>query len=127
MAEKWASQLALKSWHFEASEDIMTKFKSQGLHNKTIKYWNASGSGSTPSFIPAHWNIGILLHKQAKRRTIMHTTVAINWIFCAFSLKFIALLAWKTTEKTWKMCMMLKIGLQKQEKLYKGWRFHDYW
>ena len=24
---------------------------------------------------PAHWNIGILLHKQAKRRTIMHTTV----------------------------------------------------
>ena len=24
--------------------------------------------------IPSHWNIGILLHKQAKRRTIMHTT-----------------------------------------------------
>ena len=52
-----------------------TKFKSQGLHSIRIKYWNASGSGSTSSFIPAHWNIGILLHKQAKRRTIMHTTV----------------------------------------------------
>ena len=67
----------LKSWHFEASEDIMTKFKSQGLHNIRIKYWNASGSGSSPSHIPAHWNIGILLHKHAKRRTIMHTTVKI--------------------------------------------------
>ena len=28
-----------------------------------------------PSLIPALWNIGILLHKQAKRRTIMRTTV----------------------------------------------------
>ena len=53
----------------------MIKFKSQGLYIIRIKYWNASGSGSTPSHIPAHWNIGILLHKQAKRRTIMHTTV----------------------------------------------------
>ena len=53
----------------------MTKFKSQGLYIIRIKYWNASGSGSTPSLIPAHWNIGILLHKQAKRRTIMHMTV----------------------------------------------------
>ena len=59
----------------EASKDIMTKFKSQGLHNIIIKYQNTSGSGSTSSFIPAHWNIGILLHKQGKRRTIMHTTV----------------------------------------------------
>ena len=62
---------------FEASEDIMTKFKSQGLHIIRIKYWNASGSGSPPSLIPALWNIGILLHKQAKRRTIMHTTVPV--------------------------------------------------
>ena len=30
---------------------------------------------STPSLITAHWNIGILLHKQAKRTTITHTTV----------------------------------------------------
>ena len=35
----------------------------------------ASGSDSTPSFILAHWNIDILLQKQAKWRTIMHTTV----------------------------------------------------
>ena len=54
----------------------MTKFKSQGLHIIQIKYWNVSGSGSAPSLIPTLWNIGILLHKQAKRRTIMHTTVA---------------------------------------------------
>ena len=43
----------------------MTKFKSQGLYIIRIKYWNASGSGSPPSLIPALWNIGILLHKQA--------------------------------------------------------------
>ena len=53
----------------------MTKFKSQGLHIIRIKYWYASGSGSPPSLIPALWNIGILLHKQAKLQTIMHTTV----------------------------------------------------
>ena len=53
----------------------MTKFKSQGLYIITIKYWNASGSGLLPSLIPALWNIGILPHKQAKWRTIMHTTV----------------------------------------------------
>ena len=41
-----------------------------------VKYWSASGSGSPPSFLPPSlWNIVILLHKQAKRRTIMHTTV----------------------------------------------------
>ena len=74
--KKWKMGIPnLKSWHFQASEDIMAKFKSQGLHNARIKYWNAIGSGFTPLFIPAHWNIGILLHKQAKRRTIMHTTV----------------------------------------------------
>ena len=28
----------LKSWDFEASEDIMTKFKSQGFHYIKIKY-----------------------------------------------------------------------------------------
>ena len=33
--------LCLKSWHFEASEDIMTKFKSQTLHviNQKLKSW----------------------------------------------------------------------------------------
>ena len=57
--------LISKSWHFAASEDIMTKSKSQGLHIIRIKYWNASRSGSPPPLIPALCNIGILLHKQA--------------------------------------------------------------
>ena len=65
----------LKTCYFEASEDIMTKFKSQALHVIRIKYWKAGGSGNPPSHIPALWNIGILLHKQAKRRTIMNATV----------------------------------------------------
>ena len=56
----------LKSWHFEASEDIITKFKSQGLYTIKIEYWNASGSGFPPSLIPALRNIGILHHKKAK-------------------------------------------------------------
>ena len=68
----------LKSWHFDAREDIITKFKSQVLYIIRIKHWNASGSSFTPSLIPAYWNIGILLHKQAKRRTIMNTTVITN-------------------------------------------------
>ena len=57
---------SLKSWHFEASEDIITKFKSQGLYFIRIKYWNASGSGFPPFLIPALQNIGILHHKKAK-------------------------------------------------------------
>ena len=56
-----------KSLHFEASEDIITKFKLQGLYIIRIKYWNASGSGFPPSLIPALRNIVILLHKQATR------------------------------------------------------------
>ena len=43
----------------------MTKFKSQALHIIRIKYWKASGSGNPPSLIPALWNIGISIHKQA--------------------------------------------------------------
>ena len=74
---------SLKSWHFEASEDIMTKFKSQGLHIIRIKYLNANGSGSTPFLYSRPLEhrqkyTGILLHKQAKRRTIMNTTVCKN-------------------------------------------------
>ena len=64
MAEKTGIP-TLRTWHFEASEDIMTKFKLQPLYIIRIKYWNAGGSGNPPSFIPALWNIGILLHKQA--------------------------------------------------------------
>ena len=51
---KWNwKPLSLKCWHFEASEDIMTKFRSQGLHIIRIKYWNASGSGFPPSIPPS--------------------------------------------------------------------------
>ena len=50
----------LKTCYFEASEDIMTKFKSQALHIIRIKYWKASGSGNPPSFIPALRKIAIL-------------------------------------------------------------------
>ena len=35
------------------------------FHIIRIKYWNASRSGSPPTLIPALYNIGILLHKQA--------------------------------------------------------------
>ena len=52
----------LRTCHFEASEDIMTKSKSQALH-VTIK--SNSGSGNPPFLIPALWNIGILLNKGA--------------------------------------------------------------
>ena len=52
--------------HFEASEDIITKFNSQGLYIMKIKYWNSSGNGFPPSLIPALRNIGILRHKKAK-------------------------------------------------------------
>ena len=68
--------LTLKSWHFEVSGDIMTKFKSQCFHIKIMKYWNASGSGSPPSLISAHWNSGILQYKQAKLRKYMQHSVA---------------------------------------------------
>ena len=57
-----------KGWHFVASEDIITKFKSQGLYTIKIKYWNASGSGFPPSLIPALRNISILHYKKAKLR-----------------------------------------------------------
>ena len=71
-------------------------FKSQGLHIIRIKYWNATGSGSPPSLNPSLWNIGILLHKQPKRRIIMHTTVHIhavmlyaNGIWFSFMIRYI--------------------------------------
>ena len=57
--------LSLKSCHFEASKDIMTKFKSQALHIIKINYWNADGSGNPPFFILALLNIVTLFHKQA--------------------------------------------------------------
>ena len=52
----------------------MTKFKSQGLYIKRIKYWNASGSGPPYSLIPTLCNIGILQYKKAKlRKHLQHS------------------------------------------------------
>ena len=67
----------LKCWHFAASEDVITKFKSQGLYTINIKYWNASGSGFPPSLIPALQNIGILHHKKAELRILLQQSVCI--------------------------------------------------
>ena len=50
----------LKTCYFEAREDIITKFKSQALHIKKIKYWKVCGGGNPPSLIPALWKIAIL-------------------------------------------------------------------
>ena len=57
-----------RSWHFEASADILLKLaKSQALHIIIIKYFNTGGSGNPPSLISALWNISSkvfsLLHK----------------------------------------------------------------
>ena len=54
--------LSLKSWYFEASKDIKTKFKPQALHVIVIKYWKVGGSCNPR--IPTLWNKGILLHEQ---------------------------------------------------------------
>ena len=51
----------------ESGKDIMTKFKSQALYVKRIKYCKAGGSGNPPSLIPALWNIKFLLHIEATR------------------------------------------------------------
>ena len=50
---------SLKFWPFVASEDIMTKFKSQPLHKIRIKYCKANGNGNSPFLIPALQNIAI--------------------------------------------------------------------
>jgi hypothetical protein len=55
------NSLSLNSGHFDASEDIITKFRLQVLHITRIKYWNAGGSDNPPSFNPTLLIIGILL------------------------------------------------------------------
>ena len=65
----------LKSWHFAASEDIITKFKSQGLYTIKIKYLDASGSAFPPSLFPAPRNIGILHHKKEKLCILLQQSV----------------------------------------------------
>ena len=41
--------LSLKSCHFEARKDIITKFESQALHIIRIKYWKTSKSSNPPA------------------------------------------------------------------------------
>ena len=67
--------MKLKCWHFIASEDAITKFKSQGPYTIKINYWNASGSGFPPSLIPVLRNIGILHYKKAKLRKHLQQSV----------------------------------------------------
>ena len=50
----------LKTCYFEASEEIITKFKSQAPNIIKIKYWKVSGSGNPPFFIPALRKIAFL-------------------------------------------------------------------
>ena len=50
----------LNTCFIEASEDIITKFKSQALNIKKIKNGKVSGSGNPPSLIPALWKIAFL-------------------------------------------------------------------
>ena len=78
LASKNWRPLSFKCWHFEASEDIISKFRSQGLYYIIrIKYWNVSGNGSPPSLIPILWNISILYYKQAKLRKHLQQSLPI--------------------------------------------------
>ena len=62
---KWKTGIpTLRTCHFEASEDIMTEFKSQAFHTRRIKQLKVSGSGNPPSLIPALRNISIYVLKM---------------------------------------------------------------
>ena len=46
--------LISKSYYFEASKDIITKFKSQALHIIRMKFWKVGGVATLPSsFLPS--------------------------------------------------------------------------
>ena len=74
MAENQASQLTIKSWYFEASEDIMTKFKSQALHIIKSNIIKPVGVATLPpSFFPPE-----NCHFRSENKifyTFLHTTV----------------------------------------------------
>ena len=65
--------LSLKSCHFEASKDVMTKIKSRALHIIRIKSWKASGSVNPPSLIPALRKIAILGLKTSFSILFLHS------------------------------------------------------
>ena len=77
------------------SQDIMTKFTSQALHIIRIKSWKANGSDPPLSFIPAFWNIGNLLHKQATRVHVFPFLLILTTQFFPNSLAMnIVLMVW---------------------------------
>ena len=51
----------LRTCHFEASEYIMTKFKTQALHTTRIQYRKTSRNGNSPSLILALLKIAIYI------------------------------------------------------------------
>ena len=64
----------LRTCHLEAREDIMTKFKSQALHIKRIKYRKASGMATLPpSYLPS--GKLLFMYETEIFYTILHTTV----------------------------------------------------
>ena len=69
--------------------------KKSKNHKKLLFQRSSRFSGSPPSLIPAHWNIDILLHKQAKLRKYMQHSVrfvlglnsaAVPWFIHGFAL-----------------------------------------
>jgi hypothetical protein len=87
--------MTLKTCKFKASEDIITKLKSQGLHIIIIKYWNASGSGHPPSLISTLWNIGILHHKEAKLpKHLQHSVCETGMVILVEMIYCTCLVAW---------------------------------
>ena len=87
LASKWQDSWKmvipnLKTCYFEASEDVITKFKLQALHIIRIKYWKASWSGNPPSLPPSlpHSYPPENCHFRSKSEifyTFLHTTVII--------------------------------------------------
>ena len=88
----------LKSWHFEASEDVMTKFKSQALHiiqNQILKCW-WEWQPSLLHFIL--WKIDILFQKQATQTKHFDGESTKNYR----SLPFCTNCAWTHKYVNWK-------------------------
>ena len=56
--------ISIKSCHFEARKNIMTRFKPQALHIIRMKHWNASGNDNPPSLILALRKIAIYVLKM---------------------------------------------------------------
>ena len=102
----------LKTCYFEASEDIITKFKSQALHNIKIKHWKASGNGNPPFFIPALQKIAILCLKTGLWQWYNGISVLPNFIWQRH--QKIKMLLQKWFHITLQYCACMKIRGKKQ-------------